>query len=124
MFDAGAPASVAVIRLYGWKYDPFGPAGFRPMRSKRERMKSAVARFSSVSVSRPRIESPATKKRSARRSSWRIDSFCGARGCAHETHTHETHEMIETHKMIVFLFFVACETSCVSCFMKPRRGGL
>src|SRR5580765_8882030 len=49
------------------------------MRSKRERMKSAAVRFSSVSVSRPRNESPARKKRSARRSSCRIDSFCGAR---------------------------------------------
>src|SRR5262252_8523375 len=36
-------------------------------------MKSAVARFSSVSVSLPRIESPAMKNRSARRSDWRIE---------------------------------------------------
>ena len=80
-FIAGSPR-VAVIRLYGWKYELFGPAGFSPMRSNRDRMKSAAARFSSVSVSRPRIESPARKNRSARRSSWRIDSFCGARCCA------------------------------------------
>src|SRR3954468_14509068 len=52
------------------------------MRSNRERMKSAAARFSSVSVSRPRSESPARKKRSARRSSCRMESFCGARCCA------------------------------------------
>src|SRR3954464_13273571 len=52
------------------------------MRSNRERMKSAAARFSSVSVSRPRSESPARKNRSARRSSCRMESFCGARCCA------------------------------------------
>src|SRR5579864_6421534 len=80
-FSAGAPR-LAVIRLYGWKYEPAGPAPFSPMRSNRERMKSPAARFSSVSVSRPRSESPARKNKSARISFWRIDSFWGARCCA------------------------------------------
>src|SRR5438094_1722774 len=79
MMSSALPSpSVAVIRLYPWKYELFGAAGFRPMRSNRERMKSAAAPFSSVSVNRPRSESPARKKRSARRSSCRIESFCGA----------------------------------------------
>src|SRR3989442_9512540 len=52
------------------------------MRSKRDLMKSPAARFSSVSVSRPRSESPARKNRSARRSDCRMESFCGARVCA------------------------------------------
>src|SRR5262249_19207220 len=77
-----AAPSDAVIRLYGWKYEPFGPAGVRPSRSKRDAMNSAATALVTVSVKRPCIASEARNVRSARSSSFLIDSIFGAPCCA------------------------------------------
>src|SRR5687768_5637652 len=66
-------------------------------------MKSIVMRFSLVSVRRPRIASPARKKRSARRSACVIDSIIGARCCAITLTENKTTATASARRMTLLL---------------------